>query len=300
MKLVSIGMPVFNDKAFLDKALKSIMNQSYSNFELILSDDCSSDGSAQICKKYALKDSRIKYKRQEHNIGISRNMEFLLQQAIGDYFMWAANDDLWHPDFILLHVNTLENSPTAVVAFCPYHFIDENDNVLPYPPPRNRTYESKISLVRLLRLTYYWDDGFGYGMFRRKKILNVKFPVWWWINKKRAYNNIYPTLFYYLSLGEYKHINGEPLWYNRLKNDRNINHKNPYYTSFIKGFFAFCLWKFNVYVKCTQSVILSKKIFPILSLFIIILFFVFKFGIDIARCLKNDLLALFRNQKRFF
>jgi hypothetical protein len=227
-------------------------------------------------------------------------MKFLLHQAKGEYFMWAGNDDLWHPDFISLHVNILEKNPTDISAFCPYHFIDEDDMVLQQPPPRNRTYESKIVLVRLLRLAYYWDDGFGYGMFRREKMLYVKFPVWWWINKKRAYNNIYPTLFYYLSLGGYKHIDGMPLWYNRLKNNQNINHKTPYATSFLKGFTAFCLWKFNVYVKCVQSVLLSKKIFAILSLLIIIPFFVAKWIVDVVRCLKNDLLALFKKQKRFF
>jgi glycosyltransferase involved in cell wall biosynthesis len=298
MKLVSIGMPVFNDKFFLIKALESIVNQSYIHFELILSDDCSTDGSAQVCQDYALKDKRIKYIRQTQNIGISRNMEFLLRQATGDYFMWAGNDDLWHPDFILSNINCLENNPTTISAFCPYLFIDENDDALTDLVPKNRPYDSKNSLMRLLELAYYWDDGFGYGMFRREKIQNVKFPVWWGVNKKRAYNNIYPTLFYYLSLGEHKYINGIPMWYNRLKNDGNINHKVPYATSFLKGFTAFCLWKFNVYVKCTESVLRSGNISAILSLLIIIPFFICKYIKNVVGCLKNDLSALFKKQKR--
>ena len=168
MKLVSIGMPAFNDKPFLNRALESIVNQSYGNFELILSDDCSTDGSAQICEEYALKDTRIKYIRQEHNIGISRNMEFLLHQATGEYFMWAGDDDLWHSDFVSLHVKVLENSPNVISAYCPYCFIDENGEILQYPPPGNCSYESRFSLIRLLKLAYFWDDGFGYGMFRRE------------------------------------------------------------------------------------------------------------------------------------
>ena len=293
MKLVSIGMPVFNDKLFLGKALESIINQSYSNFELILSDDCSTDGSAQICEKYALKDSRIKYTRQEHNIGISRNMEFLLSQAAGEYFMWAGDDDLWHSDFIALHVKAHENSPNIISVFCPYCFIDEDDNVLQRPIPRDRSYESRFSLIRLLKLAYFWDDGFGYGMFKREKIINVKFPIWWGVNKKKAYNNIYPTLFFYLSLGEYKHINGDSLWYNRLKSSLNINHKDPYPASFLKGFAAFCLWRFNVYIKCTESVLRSRKFSSILSLLIIIPFFFFKYFQDIAANLRNMIRSLF-------
>ena len=300
MKLVSIGMPVFNDKHFLSKSIESIINQSYNNFELILSDDCSSDGSAQICEKFVRKDKRIKYIKQEKNIGISRNMEFLLRQATGEYFMWAGNDDLWHSDFILLHVNALESSPIAISAFCPYHFIDEDDKILQYPPPRNCSYESRFSSIRLLKLTYFWDDGFGYGMFRREKIQTVKFPVCWWINKKRAYNNIYPTLFYYLSLGEYKHIDGVPLWYNRLKNNWNINHKIPYPESFLKGFLSFCLWKLNVYAKCTQSVLLSKQPLSILCLLFVLPCFIFKWMVDTAHCLKSDLFALIKNRKQFF
>ena len=294
MKLVSIGMPVFNDKPFLKKSIESIINQSYSHFEMILSDDCSTDGSAQICEEYVSKDPRIKYIRQEHNIGISRNMEFLLHQATGDYFMWAGNDDVWHSDFISLHIDALEKSPSAISAFCPYLFIDENDDILIIPAPRDRSFESKSSLVRLLKLVYYWDDGFGYGMFRREKILKVKFPIWWWINKKRAYNNIYPTLFYYLSLGEYKHINGQPLWYNRLKSNENINHKVPYSTNFLKGFFAFCLWKFNVYVKCVHGVLLSKKALAILCLLMIIPLFAIKWMKDVVSFMKNIFLSLIR------
>jgi len=295
MKLVSIGMPVYNDRQFLDKSIKSILNQTYIDFELILSDDCSTDGSAQVCEEYLLKDARIKYIRQEQNIGISRNMEFLLHQATGDYFMWAGDDDLWHPDFITLLVNALESSPSAISAFCPYLFIDENDEVLRYPPQRNNSYESRFVLIRLLKLTYYWDDGFGYGLFRREKIKDVGFPVWWWINKKRAYNNIYPTLFYYLSLGKYEHINGIPLWYNRLKNEWNINHKVPYSTSLLKSFFAFCLWKLNVYIKCAQSVLFSKKLTSVLCIPVIIPIFVLKWAVDVANYLKEGLLTLFRN-----
>jgi len=296
MKLVTIGMPVYNDKLFLRKSLESIINQSYSNFEFIISDDCSTDGSAQVCEEYASKDPRIKYIRQNHNIGISRNMEFLLQQANGDYFMWAGDDDLWHTDFILSHVNVLENNPNVISVFSTYVRIDESDDAL-FPTYESTSYESKSSLIRLLKLAYYWDDGFGYGMFRKEKIQNVKFPVWWGVNKKRAYDNIYPTLFYYLSLGEYKHINGKPLLYKRSKNDLNINHKIPFSTSYVKGFMAFCLWKFNVYVKCIQSIILSKKLPAILSLLIVIPFFLCKWFVNIPSYIKDDLLILLKEKK---
>ncbi len=130
-QLVSIGMPVFNDLAFLRQALDSLLNQSYRNFELIISDDCSTDGSGALCEEYARLDARIRYIRQTKNMGISRNMEFLLKQAKGKYFMWAANDDYWHKDFILTLTTNLDNHPSAVSSFCAYCQVDENNTLVP-------------------------------------------------------------------------------------------------------------------------------------------------------------------------
>jgi len=126
MPTVSIGMPVFNDVKFLPKALDSLLSQTFIDFELIISDDCSSDGSQEVCLNYAKLDSRIKYIRQEWNIGISKNMMYLLQTAKGDYFMWAGNDDMWHKDFLSKLVKTLQHSENCVSAFGPYIDIDEN------------------------------------------------------------------------------------------------------------------------------------------------------------------------------
>src|SRR5690349_8401620 len=128
--VLSIGMPVFNDKAFLPAALDSLLNQSFKNFELIISDDQSTDGSAEICKNYATRDRRIKYIRQPANIGISANMKFLLTASTGKYFMWAANDDYWHPDFIAELLKGLEKDPNTIAAFCPYLYVNEAAEII--------------------------------------------------------------------------------------------------------------------------------------------------------------------------
>lgn len=244
--LVSIGMPVFNDKLFIRKALDSLLSQSHTNFELILSDDCSTDGSAAICKEYAARDSRIQYIRQEFNIGISRNMKFLLNIAKGKYFMWAANDDMWHPDFIQTLMVGLETNPDAVIAFCPVVDIDEDDNFLTEPTGRKTDYSGKDAPTRIKKLISIFDDACGYGLFVREMILDVEFPVWWSVNRGRAFNNIYPTICYYLAKGNYILCGDKPLWFNRIKNPGHIHHKVPYPGSFIKGYGAFVLWKFNV------------------------------------------------------
>ncbi len=268
-KLVSIGMPVYNDEKFLATALDSLLDQSYSNFEIIISDDCSTDGSASICKKYAEKDRRIKYIRQEINLGISHNMEFLLHEATGEYFMWAANDDIWHSDFIRTLKNTLDQNQKVILAFCSFIQIDDFGNILNNGEFIVEDYESDSALRRLLLLIKKRSDGCGYGLFRRGSIVDVRFPVWWGINRSCAYNNIYPTLCFYLARGEYSIVPERALWLNRIKPRENINHKIPFSEHFAKAYLAFVLRKFNLILKSfwavykgSNKISLALKTFP--------------------------------------
>lgn len=271
LPLVSIGMPVYNDKKFLSRALDSLLNQSFRDFELIISDDASSDGSEEICKWYAEKDSRIRYIRQPKNIGISANMVFLLNEAKAKYFMWAANDDLWDKDFIQLLVTAHEQHPESIVTFSPVQFIDENEEPMMEYGVRASDYQGKNPETRLNKLVKIFDDSFGYGLFKRSAILGVQFPTWWWVNRKCAYNNIYPSLCFYLSKGDFTLVNSKPLWFNRLKRDENVNHKVPYNLSLLRGWFAFSLRRFNlVYISLVQvyrgsrSAVIPFKLAPVM------------------------------------
>lgn len=217
---ITIGMPVFNDVDFIEASLLSILNQSFENFKLIISDDGSSDGSADICKQYAAKDKRITYIRHPKNLGISKNMEFLLQQADTVYFMWAGDDDLYHKDFVKTHISALATSPKAIVSFNKYELID--DNSLSYEVI-DANYSSKSRFIQILKLIYIENDGFGYGVFKTDKIRGAKFPVWWWPNKKTPYNNIFPSLLYYLNRGLYLHQD-KLLFAKRVKQGNKINH----------------------------------------------------------------------------
>ena len=259
MPEVSIGMPVFNDIRFVEKAIVSILNQSFHDFELLLSDDCSSDGSAAVCKKYALADARVKYIRQDANIGISKNMEFLLRESTGKYFMWAANDDVWDKEFVRILKENLENNQEAVSSFCAYAQVDEDDNYIAGREFIIEDYVDPAKSGRIKKLIRRNGDGFGYGLFVREKILGVKFPVWWWVNRKCAYNNIYPTLCFYLARGGYAIYDKRVLWFNRIKKAENINHKIPFTDSFIKCYAAFALRKFNLVWVSLASVIKADK-----------------------------------------
>ena len=245
MSILTIGMPVFNDKDFLEKSLNSILSQSFKDFVLIISDDGSTDGCELICKKYAEKDPRIQYIRQEKNIGISKNMKFLLQQSKSRYFMWAGDDDLYAPNFIESLIKELQIND-AVCAFCNFSTIDENDAIIETHSEYN--YAEWVTKKRLVNFIKNSHDKFGYGIFKMELILEVEFPTWWWPNSKTPYNNIYPSLCFYLAKGNYLHISGDPLFFKREKTGGNVHHKIPGANNAIKESLAYWIRRFNLVV----------------------------------------------------
>ncbi len=251
MPQITIGMPVFNDALFIEKSIKSILSQTFTDFILIISDDGSTDGSQQICEKYVELDNRVKYIRQPQNLGISRNMQYLLSLAETPYFMWAGDDDLMVDTFVEKLYNALENNKEAVSAFSTCALIDEDDNTVKEididygEPDRNK---------RLRRFIRNDTDYFGYGMFRTDVISGVEFPVWWWPNKKTPYNNIYPTLTYYLAKGDYVHVQDKPLFLKRVKTSKNTHHLLVGRGNGIGESFAYWIRKFNLVVFTTKQI----------------------------------------------
>lgn len=126
---VSIGMPVYNGGKYIREALDSLLDQSFTDFELIISDNASTDGTEAICQQYAAKDARIRYVRQPVNLGALANFTFVLDEARGGYFMWAAADDRWDPNWISEMLNAMNTTP-ANAAFGKIQCIDEHSQEL--------------------------------------------------------------------------------------------------------------------------------------------------------------------------
>jgi glycosyltransferase involved in cell wall biosynthesis len=122
---VSIGLPVYNGAKYLRLALDSLRNQDYPNLDLLISDNASTDGSADICSEYAQNDPRIRFFRNERNIGAAKNFNRVFKLATGKYFMWAAHDDLWEPNFISKCVAALEKHPSVVLCGTDVRFINQ-------------------------------------------------------------------------------------------------------------------------------------------------------------------------------
>jgi glycosyltransferase involved in cell wall biosynthesis len=116
--LVSIGMPVYNSEQHICRALNSLLAQNYHNFELIISDNASTDHTLQLINEYAARDKRVRLSSNLHNLGVINNFIKVLTMAQGKYFMWAAADDFWEPEFVATLVDELEKNPGAGVALC--------------------------------------------------------------------------------------------------------------------------------------------------------------------------------------
>ena len=113
---LSVGLPVYNGESYLAESLESLLGQSYEDFELIISDNASTDGTADICRSYAKQDSRIRYVRQPRNIGSAPNHNFVIEQARGELFKHASHDDLYARKLLELCVAALDEHPQVVLA----------------------------------------------------------------------------------------------------------------------------------------------------------------------------------------
>jgi len=128
---VSIGLPVYNGEKFLRVAVESILQQDYADFELIISDNASTDATQDICREYAAKDPRIRCYRNEKNIGASGNFNRLVDLARGEFFKWAAHDDVHLPGFLRRCLEVIDHAPATVALVTPRaELIDEHGNVL--------------------------------------------------------------------------------------------------------------------------------------------------------------------------
>ena len=129
---VSIGMPVFNGEKYLKEALDSILAQTYRDFELIISDNASTDHTQQICLEYATKDSRIRYYRNEKNLGAPKNYNRVFELSSGEYFRWAAYDDVLAPEYLQKCIGILDRDPSIVLCHSRTGRIDEHGTLVGY------------------------------------------------------------------------------------------------------------------------------------------------------------------------
>lgn len=137
---LSIGLPVYNGENYLEQAVRALLAQTYTDFELILCDNASTDGTRAICESFAAQDQRVRYERSDTNLGLVRNFNRAFELSRGRYFKWSAHDDLLGPDFLRLCIEQLEADDTLAVCCTSVAVIDAEGYELEEPktpaPPR--------------------------------------------------------------------------------------------------------------------------------------------------------------------
>jgi glycosyltransferase involved in cell wall biosynthesis len=167
---LSIGLPVYNGEDFLADALDALLGQTYGEFELIISDNASTDGTEEICRAYEAQDQRIRVFRQSSNLGCAPNHNFVVQHSRGELFKWASSDDLYARDLLERCVEALDADPQIVLAHSWTSMIDSLGHVtqaVHYPLATSST-----SAPERFRSLLFGEAGDDDGGVIRRRVLD--------------------------------------------------------------------------------------------------------------------------------
>jgi glycosyltransferase involved in cell wall biosynthesis len=176
---LSIGLPVYNGEEYLAEALDALLGQTFTDFELIISDNASTDGTATICARYERQDARIRYFRQSRNIGAAPNHNFLLAQARGEFFQWVSCDDLYARDLLQRCVDALDAHPDVILAAA-WTAVVDHESKLTQARPYPMASESPSAPVRFTSMLFGEPEDYGficadddYGVIRTEVLRRV-------------------------------------------------------------------------------------------------------------------------------
>ncbi len=168
---VSIGLPVFNGENYLREAVDSILAQTYDDFELIISDNASTDATAAICQDYAARDARVIYHRNAHNLGAAANYDQCFHLARGEFFKWAAHDDMLREDFLAQTVARLDADPAAVLCVFATRHVNAAGETIEYTDLSLRGLASEDPAERLAAVLAPNTFHYFFGLFRRQALV---------------------------------------------------------------------------------------------------------------------------------
>ena len=253
---VSIGMPVFNGQIYLREALESVLNQTFKDFELIISDNASTDCTESICREYVAKDPRITYVRQHTNIGATKNFFYLLDRASGDYFFWAAADDMRDNNWLETLVCAI--LPTDVVVQSSVYIgkhLSSASAKLAFDLPCINKNDRFTVFMQDERL---WRSIYIYGLFDRQKLIGA--------NLKTVANDFWAaeTMLYKLvSFGSMRPISGSLFFYRDNPTSQGKDEAKKYSSTFRRVFFPV---RFNYIAEIFQA---SPVIFKFFLIFLV-------------------------------
>jgi len=151
---ICIGVPVYNGQQFIKDTIDSVLNQTFKDFKLIISDNNSTDATKEICLNYSVQDKRVQYIQQKQNMGIWKNYFFLPSKAKSEYFMWLPVGDILHPQFLEKNIQILERNKGIVASIGRLQYIDKNNEKIPeFDPYEYTNYPMKAQLDR--KISFY-------------------------------------------------------------------------------------------------------------------------------------------------
>lgn len=213
--LVSIGLAVYNGEEYIREAVDSILSQTFTDFELIISDNASTDRTEEICRTYAAQDERVRYHRNTTNIGGANNENLTCEMARGKYFRWAAHDDVCAPTLLEKCVKVLDENPDVVLSYPVIVHIDAKGN-------RLKSLDDEIGnspdvLTRFKELSDFWGHNCEttYGLMRSDVLKST--------GLQRNYTDSDRTLLCHMGLYGRFHIIPEPLFYKRIHDNMSTN-----------------------------------------------------------------------------
>lgn len=197
---ITIGMPIYNGEKDLRRVLDSVLSQTFTDFILFISDNASTDNTKNICQEYASADSRIRYVRQEENIGAGANFRFVFMAAQSKYFMWAAADDTRSTDFLELNYSFLEKNPDYLGSTCPVRFRGQKYDEIAMG---DASLSGSDPYRRIIDFFQTWHaNGRFYSLFRREAVAS-------WKHINNSFLGSDWTLITHLaSLGKLNRVNG--------------------------------------------------------------------------------------------
>lgn len=167
---VTIGLPTYNNGAYLASAIESLLGQTYRDIRLLISDNASTDGSEEICQIFAARDQRVVYERLDYNVGSTANHQRVRELVKSPYFMWAAGDDIWEPTYIEECMRVLMADADVVVAYTLNAEMDEEGQPLRVvePGPRLDTDDAVARFAALTNINSVIEP--FYGVIRTEQL----------------------------------------------------------------------------------------------------------------------------------
>lgn len=170
--LVTLGVAAYNEEKYIRESLENLLKQTYPHIRVLIGDNGSTDGTADICREFAARDERVIYVRRPKNIGQNANFNELARAAEGEYFCWISGHDLLDPDFVEKCVAALEADPGAVLA-CPRTLYMTSDGKVAGEKARPFDIRRMAPEARFRETMWRVDCNYVYGMFRLRPMLDT-------------------------------------------------------------------------------------------------------------------------------